>query len=315
MRHKRIGGQRGAPLGVGAARAPLPGLAFTLIELLVVIAVIAILASLLLPTLNRAKVAGRITYCKNNLHQWGIALSAYTTDFNVYPIYGGSIDRGPAVIYATFTWFGLMQPYTRANWTNTFISGGRSGPKQPQPPGIHLCPDYVRLGGWFLVGGGFAETDYGTSFGSYGYNAEGYSINESLGLGWEAPPTNPTITQPVREGEVVCPSDMIAIGDAMLLPTAPGQAPSPGVSGFDELNAMAGNGQAFLTELGLFPRAGLMDYQTQRHGVRWNVLYCDGHVLGESTKQFLDPRSDAVLRSWYRDHVPHVDIFTAQWRH
>ena len=53
----------------------------------------------------------------------------------------------------------------------------------------------------------------------------------------------------------------------------------------------------------------MIDYQTQRHGGRWNVLYCDGHVLGESTKQFLDPRSDAVLRSWYRDHVPHVDIF------
>ena len=95
MRHKRISGQRGAPLGVGAARAPLPGLAFTLIELLVVIAAIAILASLLLPALNRTKIAGRMTYCKNNLHQWGIALSAYTTDFNVYPIYAGSIDRGP----------------------------------------------------------------------------------------------------------------------------------------------------------------------------------------------------------------------------
>ncbi|MGO9446023.1 MAG: hypothetical protein ACLPXB_14785, partial [Thiobacillaceae bacterium] len=91
---------------------------------------------------------------------------------------------------------------------------------------------------------------------------------------------------PVRESEVVCPSDMIAIGDAMLFPMVPGQAFPPAVSGFDDLNPMA-DGEAFLTELGLFPRAGMIDYQTQRHGGRWNVLYCDGHVLGESTKQFL----------------------------
>ena len=235
-----------------------------------------------------------MTYCKNNLHQWGIALSAYTTDFNVYPIYAGSIYRGPALIYGTFTWFGLLQPYTGANWTNIFISGGLSGPQQPQPPGIHVCPDYVRLGGWFSVRGGVPETG-DPSFGSYGYNAEGYSIDESLGLGWEAPAPNPTIILPVRESEVVCPSDMIAIGDAMLFPMVPGQAFPPAVSGFDDLNPMA-DGEAFLTELGLFPRAGMIDYQTQRHGGRWNVLYCDGHVLGESTEQFLDPRSDAVLR-------------------
>ena len=152
LRHKRISGQRGAPLGVGAARAPLPGLAFTLIELLVVIAVIAILAALLLPALNRTKVAGRMTYCRNNLHQWGIALSTYTADFQAYPVYTGGVPA-PMATYTTITWFGLLQPYTKANWTNTLTGNGGHGPQQPQPPGIHVCPDYVRLGGWFMVGG------------------------------------------------------------------------------------------------------------------------------------------------------------------
>jgi prepilin-type N-terminal cleavage/methylation domain-containing protein len=46
---------------------------FTVIELLVVIAFIGLLASLLLPVLNRAKQAGQSTQCLNNIRQLQMA--------------------------------------------------------------------------------------------------------------------------------------------------------------------------------------------------------------------------------------------------
>ena len=61
--------------------------AFTLVELLVVIAVIALLISLLLPALSRARQAAQKTMCAGNLRQLGVYFMIYDSDHGVLPAY------------------------------------------------------------------------------------------------------------------------------------------------------------------------------------------------------------------------------------
>ncbi len=79
----------------------LLGRKFTLIELLITIAIIAILAAMLLPVLNKAREKAKAITCVNNLKQLGTAHSMYQTDYDrlVLPPGGAAI------------WFVLLFPY------------------------------------------------------------------------------------------------------------------------------------------------------------------------------------------------------------
>lgn len=80
-----------------------PAAGFTLIELLVVIAIIALLASMLLPALARAKQKAKATQCLNQLRQSALAMQMYLDDFEDRLFWGD--PRSAAINTEGMEWF------------------------------------------------------------------------------------------------------------------------------------------------------------------------------------------------------------------
>jgi prepilin-type N-terminal cleavage/methylation domain-containing protein/prepilin-type processing-associated H-X9-DG protein len=115
--------------------------AFTLIELLVVIAIIAVLASLLLPALGRAKQQGLTTACQNNLRQLQLCWHMYAMDHDdtlppnqsVYDINTGAPVPGAEL---NWTW---CPGNTRLDTTTSNIASGYLFPYN-RSAAIYHCP-------------------------------------------------------------------------------------------------------------------------------------------------------------------------------
>ncbi|MCP4247594.1 MAG: prepilin-type N-terminal cleavage/methylation domain-containing protein [bacterium] len=166
--------------------------AFTLVELLVVVSIIALLISILMPSLKCAREQAKLAVCGSNLHQLGLGLQYGFEEFKAYPRWDDGLTcAGGGHFGRIATWIDVL-------FAKKYIGNNKLGycPKDALPDPINR----LRGTSWgfkyphALGGGGGADHSYGIAvpLASYGgktadmdYEREKFGSNRVIASdGW-----------------------------------------------------------------------------------------------------------------------------------
>ncbi|MCE5187088.1 MAG: prepilin-type N-terminal cleavage/methylation domain-containing protein [Planctomycetaceae bacterium] len=226
--------------------------AFTLIELLVVIAVIAVLLSVVVPSLAKAKEQSRSLVCKSNIRQLALANMGYAME-----------NRSQYVLAAPdiFTGSNLKRWHGVRDDLNSLFDASRSPLHSYLADGqLKECPQKVNF-----RNGDPWDWDFEQGCGGYGYNMTylGSRVWESYSA--------ENCARPTRESEAASPGLTLMFADTAMAKLDGGQ-PYYLEYSFAEPYYFVVNGKADLSWGHPSPSIHF------RHNQRANVAWCDGHV-------------------------------------